>query len=103
MTSKAELKRFRAIGHKLKPNVTIAGKGLSESVLSEIKRALGDHELIKIRVNADDRKDRDETIEAVVNGTQSTVIQTIGNVALLYKAAKKPNPKLSNILRAAFL
>lgn len=103
MTSKAELKRFRSIGHKLKPNVTISSNGLSESVLSELKRALRDHELIKIRVNADDRKDRDETIESVVEQTKSTVIQTIGSVALLYKAAKKPNPKLSNILRSDLL
>ncbi|MBL4682693.1 MAG: YhbY family RNA-binding protein [Pseudomonadales bacterium] len=103
MTSKAELKRFRAIGHKLKPNVTIAGKGLSESVVSEIKRSLADHELIKVRVNTDDRKDRDETIASIVEQTTSSVIQTIGNVALLYKAGKKPNPKLSNILRSELL
>jgi len=103
MTSKAELKRFRAIGHKLKPNVIVAGKGLSESVVSEIKRSLADHELIKIRVNTDDRKDRDETIASIVEQTTSTVIQTIGSVALLYKAAKKPNPKLSNILRSELL
>ena len=100
MTSKAELKRFRAIGHKLKPNVTIAGNGLSENVLNELKRALKDHELIKIRVLADDRKDRDETIKSVAEQTNSETIQTIGNVALIFKAARKPNPKLSNILRS---
>ena len=100
MTSKAELKRFRAIGHKLKPSVTIAGNGLSESVLKEVNRALLDHELIKVRVNSDDRKDRDETISAILEETKAASIQTIGSIALIYRAAKKPNPKLSNILRS---
>ena len=100
MTTKTDIKRFRAIGHKLKPVVTISGNGVSESVMNEINRAVLDHELIKIRVNADDRKDRKETIDLVVQQSQAELIQTTGNVALLYKAAPKPNPKLSNILRA---
>ena len=70
MTKAADKKKFRAIGHHLKPIVTVAGNGLSESVMSEISRALTDHELIK---------------------------------ALLYRAAEKPNPALSNILRSGLL
>ncbi len=45
--SKRDTKQLRAIGHKLKPVVTVAGKGLSETVRLEIERALTDHELIK--------------------------------------------------------
>ncbi|MFT7688061.1 MAG: RNA-binding protein [Candidatus Azotimanducaceae bacterium] len=103
MTTKAELKRYRSIGHKLKPIVTISGNGLSDSVLKEVVRALSDHELIKIKVHADDRKDRDDTIKLLVEKTYSTVIQTVGNVALIHKAARKPNPKLSHILRSDLL
>jgi RNA-binding protein len=103
MTSKAELKRYRSIGHKLKPNVTIGGNGLSDSVLMEIERALSDHEIIKIKVHADDRDDRDETINQIVEKTKASLIQTVGNIALIHKAAKKPNPKLSNLLRSDLL
>ena len=103
MISKAELKRFRAIGHSLKPIVTIAGNGTSEAVLGELNRALKDHELIKIRINAEDRQDRAETIERVRIDSEAQVIQRIGNVALLYKPASKPDPKLSNLLRTDIL
>jgi len=43
--SNAVRKRFRAIGHNLKPVVTIAQKGITENVHDELERALKDHEL----------------------------------------------------------
>ena len=100
MITKAEQKRFKAIGHSLKPVVTIAGNGLSDAVLLELNRAINDHELIKVRVNADDRDDKQATIEKVIGAANAELVQSIGNVALIYKSAKKPNPKLSNILRS---
>ena len=100
MITKAEQKRFKAIGHSLKPVVTIAGNGLSDAVISELNRAITDHELIKVRVNADDRDDKQATIEKVVGAANAELVQSIGNVALIYKSANKPNPKLSNILRS---
>ena len=48
-------KRLRGIGHALHPLVTVAGKGLSESVCLEAERALHDHELIKICFALPDR------------------------------------------------
>ena len=103
MTKAADKKKFRAIGHHLKPIVTVAGNGLSESVMSEISRALTDHELIKVKVLAEDRSDRKTLIQTINEANQSEIIQTSGNMALLYRAAEKPNPALSNILRSGLL
>ncbi len=103
MISKAELKRFRTIGHALKPIVTIAGKGLSEDVMGELNRALNDHELVKIKIHAEDREDRKNTLNQLVTLSKTEIVQKIGNVAVLYRAAQKPNPKLSNILRSGIL
>jgi RNA-binding protein len=103
MITKVQLKRFRAIGHRLKPVVTIAGNGLSDAVMGELNRALKDHELIKIRINAEDRNDRDTTIEQIRVDSESHIVQRIGNVALFYKQAAKPDPKLSNLLRTDIL
>ncbi len=100
MIKPADKKKFRAIGHHLKPIVTVAGNGLSENVMSEISRALTDHELIKIKVLAEDRDERKTMIQTINSQNQSEIIQTIGNMALLYKAALKPNPALSNVVRA---
>jgi RNA-binding protein len=96
----AEKKRFRQIGHQLNPVVLLGNQGLSETVLAEIDRALEDHELIKVRIGGEDREARREAIEVMVATTKSQAVQIIGKIVLLYRAAKKPNAKLSNILRA---
>ena len=98
LTSKQK-KRFRTIGHQLKPIVTIAGKGLSENVMAEIERALTDHELMKIKVLAEDRDERSSLINEITNQCNATTVQTVGNIALLFRASAKPNPALSNLKR----
>ncbi len=91
--------QLKSIGHKLKPIITIADKGLSENINKEIDRALGDHELIKIRIVVDDRTLRRELADSVATKHSAQIAQRIGNIVLLYRQAKKPNPKLSNLLR----
>lgn len=95
----ARKKYLRSIGHQLHPVVTVAGKGLSESVLAEINRALGDHELIKVKLALGDRQLKATTVTTICDSLHAEVVQQIGNVALLYRAADKPDPKLSNLLR----
>ena len=95
-------KKFRAIGHGLNPAVTIAGNGLSDSVVAELNRALDDHELIKVKI-VGDRDERADIIAELRQIEASEIIQTIGGVALIYRPAKEPNPALSNISRAGLL
>lgn len=97
--SNDQKKHFRKIGHHLKPVVTVADDGLTEGVLAELERALEDHELIKLKIAVLDREDKAAVIAAVCETTGAIAAQTIGKVALLYRPAKKPNPKLSNLLR----
>jgi RNA-binding protein len=97
MLNQKDKKRFRAIGHHLNPVVTIAGNGLSESVVSELSRALDDHELIKIRVLTGDRNQRNATIAEIEKLLDLEIVQSIGKVALIYKAAPDPDPGLSNL------
>jgi len=97
--SNAQKKHYRSIGHNLNPIVTISSNGLSDTVLAELERALNDHELIKIKCAVDDKDDRKELIKTISDQTKSTVVQEIGKVAFLLRASKKPNAKLSNLLR----
>ncbi|WP_028669186.1 YhbY family RNA-binding protein [Saccharospirillum impatiens] len=97
--SQEQRKRYRTIGHDLNPLVTVAEKGLAETVLAEIDRALNDHELIKIKVNVADRDQKNALIQSACEQTGAILIQSIGRVALLLRKAKKPNPKLSNLTR----
>jgi RNA-binding protein len=97
--SSDQKKRFRTIAHHLKPVVIIAEKGISEGVMAELERALEDHELIKLKINVAEREDKQLIIGEVVEKTHAELVQTIGKVAVLYRAAKKQNPKLSNLMR----
>ncbi len=91
-------KQFKSIGHHLKPIVTIADNGLTESVLAELDRAHNDHELIKIQLRAE-RDDRTALIEQLCAQSSSLLVQSIGKVALIYRKNPQPNKNLSNILR----
>ena len=99
--NKQEISRFRQIGHKLKPIVSIGTKGLTESLLVELQRALEDHELIKVKVSAENREDKKKVIAALCEESSAELVQSIGHIVLVYRAAKTANPKLSNILRAS--
>lgn len=92
-------KALRNIGHNLKPIVTIGDKGLSEGVLEELNRALEDHELIKVKLAIPDREVRKEAIAEMCKATGAELVQEIGKMALILRNAKKPNAKLSNLLR----
>jgi len=97
--SSAQRKQYRTLGHKLSPVVTIAGKGLTENVQDEINRALEDHELIKVKLVVLDREMRAKVVQNITRACRCEVVQEIGKTALVYRAAKRPNPKLSNLLR----
>lgn len=97
-TSK-ELRQLRALAHKLRPVVTIAGKGLSDTVLEELDRALKDHELIKVKVAVGDREQRELVIAEVCERSSAVLVQRIGNIATLLRANPQADPKKSNLHR----
>ena len=91
-------KHYRTIGHKLKPVVTVAGRGLTDSVINEIDRALEDHELIKIKMAISDRQLRQSLTETLCSRLQAELIQGIGKIALIFRKAKKPDARKSNLI-----
>ncbi len=72
--------------HHLKPVVTMGQAGLKEAVLKEIELALGHHELVKIKVNAGDREERDAAVGVIAKQTGSDLINRIGNTAAFFRA-----------------
>ncbi len=78
-------KFLRRLGHPLKPLVTIGEAGLSDAVIAEYESTLDHHELMKIRVRVGDRLARDEIISKLCSESSATLVQRIGNVALVYR------------------
>lgn len=98
-SSNEDKKHLRRLGHNLKPVVTIAAKGLNENVGAELDRALSDHELIKVKLAVGDRLAKKTISDELCQKYNAELVQSIGHILLLYRKAKAPNPKLSNLLR----
>ncbi|MEM8560602.1 MAG: YhbY family RNA-binding protein [Pseudomonadota bacterium] len=94
-----EIKRLRAIGHKLNPVVTVANKGLTDAVIAELNRALEDHELIKIKFAVGDRNAKAALVQEVCERCAAELVQSIGNVIVILRKNPNPDPRLSNLLR----
>jgi len=89
---KPELKKFlRAKAHTLKPVVITGQHGVTPAVLNEINLALDHHELIKVRVNAADREERQAMVRTICTESAAELIQAIGHVVTLYR--RNPNQR----------
>ena len=97
--SQTKIKQLRAIGHRLKPVVTVSDNGISEGTLTELERALNDHELIKVKFSFEDRESKKLAIEHILQQSGAECVQQIGKIVLLYRLAKQTNKKLSNLHR----
>jgi RNA-binding protein len=95
----ARKKQLRSIGHGLKPVVAVSERGLSEGVGLELERALEDHELIKVKLALGDPGARRELAQTLCAQHRAELVQAVGKIVLIYRAAQRPNPKLSNLLR----
>jgi RNA-binding protein len=80
----ADKKKLRAEAHTLKPVVMIGQSGLTAAVLAEIELALDSHELIKVKIRAE-RDERKLISEKICADTGAVLIQTIGQIAVIYR------------------
>ena len=83
--SDSQKKHLRGLGHRLKPVVTVGDAGLSNSVMQEFNSTISHHELIKVRIRASSRENRDALIDELCQLGSGNLIQRIGNVALIYR------------------
>lgn len=85
----AQNRFLRGIAHDLKALLQIGGKGVTPAFLAELDEVLERHELVKIKVAAEDREARDALIDEMVQASASALVQRIGHVAVLYRPAKE--------------
>lgn len=80
---------LKGLAHHLSPVVMLGGNGLTEGVLAEIDNALNHHELIKVKIAGVDRETKQLIIDAIVRETQSSNVQTIGHILVLYRPSEE--------------
>lgn len=86
MSISAKQKRgLRSKAHHLKPIITVGAGGVSESVISELDRSLDHHELLKIKVQANDRSQRQVLVQSLCDTSHSELVHAIGHVVVVYR------------------
>jgi RNA-binding protein len=83
--SRDERLRLKSVSHHLDPIVLLGAAGLSEAVIQEIDRALAVHELVKVRVPASARQQREQLFLEVAERLGAARIQLIGRSIVLFR------------------
>lgn len=89
-------KRFlRAEAHHLRPIFQVGKDGVNENMVATINEALEKRELIKVTVLQNCLEETGEVASALVEGTDSELVQVIGHTIVLYKPSiEKPTIQL---------
>ncbi len=95
--SVAQRRRFSAQGHALSPVVIIGKAGLTKNVLDELDQGLLSHELIKVKVQLDDRNARETMLDEICQQLNAAPIQHIGKTFVIYR----PKPEEANQKKSA--
>jgi len=94
--SPARRRELRAAAHHLNPVVSVAGNGLTPTVLGEIDRSLQAHELIKIKVHGTERSDRDALMQAICAELDAAPVQHIGTILVVWRERREEEAAASS-------
>lgn len=90
------------LSHPLNPAVTIAEKGLSETVQFELEAALKAHGLIKVKFAGYNKTEKQTLLAEICQQYKAELVQLIGHIGILYrpKPPKKQPSTKANARRA---
>lgn len=92
--SDKQIRYLRGLAHPLKPVLMVGNKGITDSLVAELDLVLDHHELVKVRISADDRDARDAAVAELVSRSDALLVQRIGNIACLYRRNTE-SPRIS--------
>jgi len=82
----SQKKYLRGLAHNLNPAAFIGQKGITETLLEEIDRALTANELIKVKFNDYKEKDlKNSLTEEIAKASNSHIAGMVGHVVILYR------------------
>ena len=84
----AQSRFLRGQAHSLKPLLQVGVRGVGDSLVAELGQLLEDHELVKVKVGAEDREARDRLVSELLDRSGAALVQRIGHVAVVYRPSK---------------
>ena len=84
----AQTRFLRGQAHGLKAMLQVGGKGISDALVAEVDGALEHHELIKVKVAAEDREAREAMVDELAQRAGAALVQRIGHTAVLFRPSK---------------
>lgn len=80
----AQKRHLRGLGHALRPLVQVGKEGVTDGLLTSVREALIDHELVKVKLNQNCDLGVADVSVAVADGAGAALVQRIGKTFLLY-------------------
>ena len=87
LTTKQKL-YLKSKAHDLKPVVMIGQKGVTDSVIEEIKTSIDHHELIKVKIAGQEKEVREAVAAELATRADMAIVQTMGNNVTFFKQKK---------------
>ena len=78
--------------HALEPVVFIGQAGLSDSVVTELERALTAHGLIKVKLAGAGREDREALTKDICERTGAVAVQNVGRMLVIWRPRPDDEP-----------
>jgi RNA-binding protein len=85
-------KYLRGLAHPLNPVVHVGKAGLNDGVLAATRKALDEHELIKVKIAAD-RDERARVAAELQERCDAELAGAVGTIAILYRAHPDPEKR----------
>lgn len=85
--SGAERRELSRRGHALKPQLTLPASAIDLPHVEHLRRMFEKLELIKVRLEADERQSRSAAAAQLAEQVPCEVVQEIGHVVLLWRGA----------------
>jgi RNA-binding protein len=82
--------------HGLQPVVQVGKFGLTDEVVAAVDKALGDHELIKVKfISFKDEKS--DLAREVGTKIDATLVRVVGNIAIYYRHQPDPEKRVVHL------
>lgn len=94
LLTNSQRRYLRGLAHDLKPVILVGAKGVTDALVQEFSNALDQHELVKVRIPAEDREDFAAQAAELARATGAESVQTIGRTAVYFRR-NNDEPKIA--------